>query len=319
MNTSNPTDPFAPPPHGIHKWLYRTACRLKDISVSAEDVIVYLYSREGECYRPYQHDEVEATVRKVYASDEPKQGGHKVPSVKFNPEQLTKVAARMPQVDADWFKTRSPLDVTTQTADDFLKALFYPHERVVCFNKFRSKGQLVWSHEGGGSTLKGWENGLSDGAWFLSQPVTGEYTNQERLKSEHNPEGLSRRCEECVTEFRYALLESDEADPTLWLRALAQLPIPLASIVTSGGKSIHALVRVNASTKQEWDDVAKGFLRYLAVPLGADEGALTAVRLTRLPFVHRGERLQELLYLDPDPMSTPIKAFKPIKDFPTVR
>jgi regulatory protein RepA len=315
----NNNDPFAPPPHGIHQWLYRTACRLKDLSVTADNVIVYLYSREGECYRHYQPNEVEATVRNVYASEDSKRGGHKVKSVTFNPDWLATVAARVPEVDANYFKARSPLDVEKQTADSFMKALFYPGEKAICFNKYKSQGQLLWSHEGGGNTLKGWATDLIEGAWFLAQPVTGNYTQEERLVTPYNPTGRSRRCEECVIEFRYALLESDKADPALWLRALAQMPLPIASIVTSAGDSIHCLVRVNASTKQQWDYVAKGFLRYLAVPLGADEGALTAVRLTRLPFVHRGERLQELLYLDPDPMNTPIKTVTPIKNFPTLR
>jgi len=42
------------------------------------------------------------------------------------------------------------------------------------------------------------------------------------------------------------------------------------------------------------------------VTLGADPGALSAVRLTRLPQAMRGQRLQRLLYLNPDPDGRPI-------------
>ena len=42
------------------------------------------------------------------------------------------------------------------------------------------------------------------------------------------------------------------------------------------------------------------------VTLGADPGALSAVRLTRLPQARRGERVQRLLYLNPAPDGTPI-------------
>ena len=42
------------------------------------------------------------------------------------------------------------------------------------------------------------------------------------------------------------------------------------------------------------------------VTLGADPGALSAVRLTRLPQARRGDRVQRLLYLNPAPDATPI-------------
>ena len=42
------------------------------------------------------------------------------------------------------------------------------------------------------------------------------------------------------------------------------------------------------------------------ITLGADRGALSAVRLTRLPHAQRGERVQRLLYLNPQPEGVPI-------------
>jgi hypothetical protein len=133
----------------------------------------------------------------------------------------------------------------------------------------------------------------------------------ERLKSKTNPEGRTRRAQECVTAFRFALLESDQADMAHWLAALAQLPLPIVSIVTSGGSSIHALVLVNAESKAAWDERIRGELLAPLARLGADAAALTAVRLTRLPFIHRGTRLQELLFLNPSPASSPIATLTP--------
>jgi len=53
-------------------------------------------------------------------------------------------------------------------------------------------------------------------------------------------------------------------------------------ITDSGGISIHSLVRIDAVTKQEWDQKVTT-IKPVLVALGADPGALTAIRLTRLP------------------------------------
>jgi hypothetical protein len=69
---------------------------------------------------------------------------------------------------------------------------------------------------------------------------------------------------------------------------------------------LHALLRVEAQSKASWDELVRGRLLPRLVQLGADPQALTAIRLTRLPNCYRGERLQELLYLDPSPDDDPI-------------
>jgi hypothetical protein len=108
-----------------------------------------------------------------------------------------------------------------------------------------------------------------------------------------------------VSQFRYAVLESDSAPVDLWLRALVKLPLPIVAIYTSGGKSVHVLVRLDARTKGEWDEL-RDRLRGLLVPLGADPGAMTAVRLSRLPFCRRGNKWQRLLFFDPAPRAVSI-------------
>ena len=101
------------------------------------------------------------------------------------------------------------------------------------------------------------------------------------------------------------MLENDTADSRDWLACLAQLPLRIAAIYTSGGKSIHALVRLDAKSKADWD-AQRDRIKPVVVILGADPGALTAVRLTRLPGTLRGDRPQRLLYLNPEPDGTPI-------------
>ena len=93
---------------------------------------------------------------------------------------------------------------------------------------------------------------------------------------------------------------------------MAQVPLPIASITSSGGKSIHLLVRWGSSTKaaflEDLDKVQPGLVRY-----GADPYAMTAVRLTRLPGGMRGDRQQKLLFLDPKAEALPVVT-RPIRN-----
>src|SRR5689334_716953 len=116
---------------------------------------------------------------------------------------------------------------------------------------------------------------------------------------------MSRRSEESIWSWRYAVLESDEADPGDWLRCLIQMPLRIVSICESGGRSIHALVRLDAASKEDWDSKVRK-MKPALVTLGADPGALSAVRLTRLPQAKRGVRVQRLLYLAPTSAGEPI-------------
>ena len=128
------------------------------------------------------------------------------------------------------------------------------------------------------------------------------------LISEHNPTGRSRRAEENLTDFRHLLIESDEVDPGLWLAALVQLPLPILSIVESGKRSIHALVRTDCHTPGQWEALVDNKWKPRLIRLGACQSSTSAVRLTRLPCCRREceNAEQKLLFLNPAPDFTPI-------------
>jgi hypothetical protein len=185
---------------------------------------------------------------------------------------------------------------------EFLAAAYQMGDQILIFTEYRSQGQMLWQRcafKVERDELKSFVRGHRDGVWLLSNPVVGnEHFNERQQK-------MSRRSEESITEFRYAVLESDCQPLEQWLRILVQLPLPIVSITSSGGKSLHALVRVKATSKANWDQ-GVGAIKPKLINLGADPGALTAVRLTRLPNCYRGDRFQELLYLDPTPTDDPI-------------
>jgi hypothetical protein len=255
---------------------------------------------------PTPPNEVTRAVEKVYdARLEDRQLFPAPVRATFRPHKLQKVARKLEGFAEGDLVARSAIDPRGVTPADFLRALYRPDEKVLIFDTYRSQGQALWTP---GDDLGAFVRPApGNGAWFLANPISGQWLNLERLKSEFNLEGRTRRAEECLTSFRFLVVESDQADPALWIAALAQIPMPIVAVYTSGGRSIHALMRIDARDGQHWREIKANIAPSL-VTLGADESAMTAVRLTRLPGCFRAEKdaWQRLLYLNPGATAAPI-------------
>lgn len=245
------------------------------------------------------------TSRSRVARPSPPSGNQKrSPSrrVSFKPEMLAAVVREnrglVGENPESFITARSLRPPDVLTSADVLSQLYRPGERVLLFTEFRSQGQYVFA--AGEQISPPPPVGGDDGVWLLINPVDGNYYANPRQSNKR-----SRRSEEAITAWRYALIESDKADFLSWLTLLAVLPMPIVAIYFSGGRSIHALVRVEARSKKDWDEkVAR--VKPALVELGADAAALTAVRLSRLPQAWRGDRCQRLIYLNPAATAVPI-------------
>lgn len=248
----------------------------------------------------------------------------------FDLEVLKRFAAKCPlEISPEWLLERSPLDFPgrtgeqgIETAEAMLSALYLAGERVLIFTSPYSQGDYLFCHGKGtfrladkpgvSATPSPLPTGGKEGIWFLVQPVGGDWKSNPNNKAKDGTPMLGRRHGSCVTAWRYLVLESDHAPEHLWLKALVSLPCPIAAIYTSGGRSVHALVRVDCKTKSAFDQLRDHLVQILA-PLGGDAAAMTAVRLSRLPglFRHGSKdkdgnlqtypqpRLQRLLWLNP--------------------
>lgn len=199
--------------------------------------------------------------------------------VTFEVEKLQAIAKPLRGVvNLMWLGNRSSEDPATVGHVDFLKLLYAAGEKVLVFTDYFSQGQAVWPAEP-----------VPDhgplGVWFLPAPVDGLYHPNPRSIDKDGNARQSRRSEESVTCYRYILLESDKADVWDWLAFIVQVPLPIEALYTSGGRSIHALVRVDCRTKPEWEAEKKALMPFLmgCVMCGGDRGVLSGVRLSRLP------------------------------------
>ena len=304
----------APPEkHNSQRELFRDAVRLHQAGLSDSEIEDVLRARFTDYYRPVSNREFRRAIANSKTWPKPgvvQRDGFLVlprqpPSFCFR--KLKAVASRLPgRIDGGWFKARSPQH--PRTSFEFLKAIYRPGEYVLVFTGYRSyRPAVVWHH--------GLEEGdiisTPGGACFLCNPVDGLAHRVERLESAYNPKGWSCRSKEAITSFRFFLVESDHSEEDFpgfrehWLKLLAILPLRIAAVYTSGGKSIHALVQIDAESKSDWDDQIR-LMKPFLITHGADPSALTAVRLTRLPFAVRKGTQQELLFCNTGADGTPI-------------
>ena len=82
--------------------------------------------------------------------------------------------------------------------------------------------------------------------------VLGDYNEQAGAWVRFNPMDGKGVKNENVAQFRYALVESDNMDLEKQNAIVRELELPIATLVYSGAKSIHAVVRIEATNKEEY-------------------------------------------------------------------
>jgi len=287
---------------GVHTWLLRAANSCRIHGLSKKQTETWLEMGSSHCGRVVPQREINDALRAAWAGST-KGKGKPQPRATYSPGTLQALAGKVPDVDEAWFRSKSPIDPAGTTPREFLEAIFQTGEIAAVLMGQSAPKTSMWCCGGPGTNHLSWPTitNCVKNPLFLSNPIDG--------KRHYNPrtEKMSDRSQESVTSFRYAVLESDQAPACLWLPAIAQLDLPIAAVYTSGGKSVHALWRVDADSKEDWDAKVE-VMKPRLVTLGADPDALTAVRLTRLPGCMRRStgNLQKLLYLNPSPTISPL-------------
>jgi regulatory protein RepA len=102
-----------------------------------------------------------------------------------------------------------------------------------------------------------------------------------------------------VTAFRFALIESDNMPLGKQMAMIRNLQLPCAAVVYSGGKSVHALVHIDAANIQEYGErVRKLYEVCKRQGFKVDEQNKNPSRLSRLPGVTRNGEKQFLVDTD---------------------
>lgn len=117
------------------------------------------------------------------------------------------------------------------------------------------------------------------GAWIRFNPLDGKDCRDEN-----------------VTDYRYALVESDSVGLEKQNAIIHELELPVACLVHSGNKSIHAIVKVEAASFQEYKKRVDYLYKVCEKNgLKIDRQNRNPSRLSRMPGVMRNGRKQFLI------------------------
>lgn len=126
--------------------------------------------------------------------------------------------------------------------------------------------------------------------------VLGDYNPEVGAWIRFNPLDGNGCKNDNVTDYRYALVESDQTELEKQNAIIRELELPVACLVHSGKKSIHAIVRVDAKNYEEY----RSRVDYLYKVCGkngirVDTQNKNPSRLSRMPGIVRGEHKQYLI------------------------
>lgn len=160
--------------------------------------------------------------------------------------------------DGKWMPTAG---VYTRTAGELIKEL----------KKYKIKGKDI------SYTIGTWKE--EAGAWIRFNALDGHGVKNENVVS-----------------FRHALVESDTMSLEDQERLYRELQLPIVAMVASGGKSIHAIVRVDAQDFEQYRQrVDKLYDVLKAHGVEVDKQNKNPSRLSRMPGVTRNGHRQQLL------------------------
>lgn len=281
-------------------------CLVQGFNLSIEEARPILQEFNQKCQPPWSERELDHKLKEAEKQPAPPQGrGHRINRgvrYVFGDSQPTAVpspksAAPAPIVkayDLDGDRAEIPPPMPDGTRE-LIKAVFQPGEGIRIAQAFKnSEGKEIPRDVGLTLSREEWLSKLDahDGnpnGFFKTKDRTGIYVSVNPMKI-----GGSKDTE--VTSFRHCLIEWDKISREEQWNILLQSKVPVAVVVDSGGKSIHAWVKVNAKDREEFSERVKVIYDHFeASGVKVDSANKNPSRFSRLAGCERGTRRQELL------------------------
>lgn len=285
----------------------------REIAESVLGLIEWESENKGLCKCPGQHKHTNPTGRKdceVYLND------GRPPSItcfhdscesevnganRLLRSALGKEEHRLKKHLANNRRISKPIPTVDEIPDDtqrFLEYMFEPDDIIsVQYTYMTDEGE----RPGGGGfnvrTVKEWVEGIKN---KIPNKHPAEYAGDDAwgYYIRVNPVAKGSEGKDAdVTDFRYTLVESDNIPKEDQLKILHDSGLPIAALIDSGGKSIHAWVRVDATSSKEFHRRREEIWNALPEEYGVDQKNKNPSRFSRLPGAMRGDKEQKLLAL----------------------
>ena len=175
----------------------------------------------------------------------------------------------------------------------FLETVFLPTDWICITNEARhdeERGKWFPSASGTFMPLSRWLERFPDAIW--DHKPAGAWIRINPTKPDQFAGSDAN-----VSDYRHCLIEFDDKPKDVQWAIITQCQLPIAAVIDSGGRSLHAWVRVDASDKHEFDQRRDAVYEFLGdhKPCEANKNPS---RFSRLPGIMRGDTEQKLVALN---------------------
>lgn len=239
-----------------------------------------LQANKTRCNPPMEDDEINHIIKNVLNWESNKPLGTER---KGNPPQ---------QVSAD-------LSTAEQAALQ-LEALFAADDLITFNTRFQKSPEGKWLPNGKPISRVAFKviDELHNAGSL--EEVFPEYNSQAGILFCVNPTKNGQRKNADIAAFRNALIEYDDISKQEQIVRLLDSGLPILSMTDSGNKSVHTIVRVDASNAKDYKRKVVELHRALEAKYGSpcDSANKNPSRMTRLAGATRGNNVQSLLYTE---------------------
>ena len=295
--------------NGGHDQTLKTASILVNgFGLSQSDARPLLLEYSSRCSPPWSEREINHKLSDAERLGDPKgrpkgylvsaREQHVIYRPSTAPQHMVNRAAPSPK-PATVPKPLSPTELPAPMPDgarQLLRTAFKPEEGVrIAQAKLNEENREVPMDGGVALTCADWlkrldaKDGNPNSIW-KSSARTGIYVgvNPMKIGGVHDAD---------VTSFRHALLEFDSLGIGEQWTLYRESNLPCTAVILSGGKSLHAWVRIDAKDRREYDERVR-MLYSQFDGYGLDSKNKNPSRLSRLPNCERFSKRQELIALN---------------------
>jgi RecA-family ATPase len=293
-----------------HNQTFRVACVLiQGFNLSIDEARPLMAEYSSRCQPPWTERDIEHKMLDADRTPDPKGRGYLTKGIRHvyrgtqqPPTAITLAAPKSPaqsQPGPKRYGTNTEIELPAPITDgtrQLMLAAFDANEGIrICQARSNEDGREVPKDAGIVLTREEWlakleATGGNPNGFMSTTAKNGIFISINPLKV-----GGSRDAD--VTAYRHCLLEFDDISIQEQWNLITQSQIPATCVIHSGGRSLHAWVKVDAKDRPEYDERVKTLYKHFA-EYKPDEKNKNPSRFSRLPNCVRFDKRQELLALN---------------------
>jgi RecA-family ATPase len=294
-----------------HGQAFKVACTLiQQFGLSIDDARPIFSEWNRTCQPPWSDREIEHKLKQAEKEPSPPEGrGYRVKASRGlkhlfgDSEAPTPIKVpEKPKSVAKTYDLNAEAEIPGPMADGtrrLLRAAFLPGEAVrICVATGNYEGKEIPEGTGHTFSLEEWLSRLDEGD---GNPNSFLSSRDARTKQRYgiyvgmNPLRPGGSKDDDVTAYRHALLEWDDVSKREQWNLITQSNIPVTAVIDSGGKSLHAWVKVDAKDRNEYKERVAVLYDHFNGSKRPDDKNKNPARLSRLAGCERGKGRQELI------------------------